>query len=105
MEFYVGLFRDGLAPVVTYNQVGNVYQDFARGDYAFFITGPWNLGFFASELPAELQDAWATAPMPAPDDRATPGAPGHPAPPACRWPAAPAWWSSAARPTRTSPGG
>jgi multiple sugar transport system substrate-binding protein len=74
MEFYVGLFRDGLAPVVSYNQVGNVYQDFARGDYAFYITGPWNLGEFASRLPPELQDAWATAPMPARD--ASTGEPG-----------------------------
>lgn len=86
-EFYAGLFRDGLAPIVSYNQVGNVYQDFARGDYAFYVTGPWNLGEFARRLPAELQDAWATA---------CPG---------CRSPAAPAWWCSAARPTRTSPGG
>ena len=30
-DFYVGLFRDGLAPVVSNNQVGNVYQEFARG--------------------------------------------------------------------------
>ena len=70
MEFYVGLFRDGLAPVVSYNQVGNVYQDFACGDYAFWVTGPWNLGEFASRLPLDLQDAWVTALMLAPDDRA-----------------------------------
>jgi multiple sugar transport system substrate-binding protein len=76
MEFYVGLFRDGLAPIVSYNQVGNVYQDFARGDYAFYITGPWNLGEFARRLPADLQDAWATAPMPAPDGQRPPHAPG-----------------------------
>lgn len=72
MEFYVELFRDGLAPVVSFNQVGNVYQDFARGDYAFYITGPWNLGEFARRLPPEMQDAWATAPMPAADGVGTP---------------------------------
>jgi multiple sugar transport system substrate-binding protein len=33
-----------------------------------YISGPWNLGEFASRLPPELQDAWATAPMPSPDE-------------------------------------
>ena len=32
-----------------------------------YITGPWNLEEFARRLPAALQEAWATAPMPAPD--------------------------------------
>ncbi len=31
------------------------------------VTGPWNLGEFRRRLPAELQDAWATAPLPGPD--------------------------------------
>jgi multiple sugar transport system substrate-binding protein len=30
------------------------------------VTGPWNLGEFRARLPAELQDDWSTAPMPAP---------------------------------------
>jgi multiple sugar transport system substrate-binding protein len=33
-----------------------------------YITGPWNLGEFRRRLPPELQDAWATAPMPGPDE-------------------------------------
>jgi multiple sugar transport system substrate-binding protein len=32
-----------------------------------FITGPWNLGELRRRLPAELQDSWATAPLPGPD--------------------------------------
>lgn len=67
LEFYVGLFRDGYAPVVGYAEAGNVYQEFARGQYAMYVTGPWNLGEFARRLPVELSDAWATAPMPGPD--------------------------------------
>jgi multiple sugar transport system substrate-binding protein len=31
------------------------------------VTGPWNLGEFRRRLPPELQDAWATAPLPGPD--------------------------------------
>jgi len=65
--WYVGLFRDGLAPPVSNNEVANLYQEFARGTFAMYITGPWNLGEFQRRLPAELQDAWATAPLPGPD--------------------------------------
>jgi multiple sugar transport system substrate-binding protein len=42
-----------------------VYQDFAAGYFAFFITGPWNIGEFSRRLPPSVE--WATAPMPAPD--------------------------------------
>ncbi|HEV2064011.1 MAG TPA: sugar ABC transporter substrate-binding protein [Thermoanaerobaculia bacterium] len=66
-DWYVGLFRDGLAPVVSYTQLGNPYQEFSRGYIAMWITGPWNLGEFRRRLPPELQDTWMTAPVPAPD--------------------------------------
>jgi len=65
-EFYIGLFRDGLAPSITSNQISNVYQEFAAGNFAMLMTGPWNVGEFRRRLPAELQDSWATAPMPGP---------------------------------------
>jgi multiple sugar transport system substrate-binding protein len=65
-EFYLDLFRRGLAAGVGETQVTNVYQDFAAGFFAFYITGPWNLGEFATRLPPDLRDAWSTAPLPAP---------------------------------------
>jgi multiple sugar transport system substrate-binding protein len=65
-DFYLGLFRDGLAPVAGTNDVANVYQEFARGMFAMWITGPWNVGEMRKRLPAELQSAWATAPLPGP---------------------------------------
>jgi len=70
-EFYVDLFRRGLAPAIGNNEVANVYQEFARGRFAMWITGPWNLGEFRRRLPPELQDAWATAPLPGPDGEAS----------------------------------
>jgi multiple sugar transport system substrate-binding protein len=66
--FYVGLYRSGLAPAWSNSQIVSVYQQFAAGDYAFFITGPWNVGEFRRRLPANMQDKWKTAPMPAPDN-------------------------------------
>jgi len=65
--FYLELFQRGLAPVAGATQVGNLYQDFARGWFGFYVTGPWNLEAMATRLPAELQGRWATAPLPAPD--------------------------------------
>ncbi len=66
-EFYVGLYRDSLAPVVANTEVSNLFQEFARGNIAMYMTGPWNIGEFGRRLPDELQDDWATAPLPGPD--------------------------------------
>lgn len=71
-DFYLDLFRKDLAPSVGNNEVANLYQEFARGYFAMYITGPWNLGEFRRRLPEELQDHWATAPLPGPDV-STPG--------------------------------
>lgn len=65
-DFYLGLFREGLAPPVTGNEIANVYQEFSRGYVTMWITGPWNLGEFRRRLPPEEQDSWATAPLPGP---------------------------------------
>jgi multiple sugar transport system substrate-binding protein len=65
-EFYVGLFGEGLAPNVRNTEVSNVWEEFARGYFAMYITGPWNIGEFRRRLPAEMQDKWATAVLPRP---------------------------------------
>ncbi|MFN8650799.1 MAG: sugar ABC transporter substrate-binding protein [Gemmatimonadales bacterium] len=65
-EFLLSLYRDKLAPPVSNTEVANLYQEFARGTFAMYITGPWNIGEFRRRLPAELQDKWSTAPMPGP---------------------------------------
>jgi multiple sugar transport system substrate-binding protein len=70
--FYVDLFRTGLAPPVSNNEVANLYQEFARGYFSMYLTGPWNLGEFRRRLPPELLESWATAPLPGPD-ASTPG--------------------------------
>ena len=66
-DFYLGLFREGLAPRVTNTQSSNLYDEFARGYFAFYISGPWNMGEFRRRLPPERQDDWMTAPLPGPD--------------------------------------
>jgi multiple sugar transport system substrate-binding protein len=65
-EFYLGLYRDSLAPVYGNTDVANVFQEFERGLFAMYITGPWNIGEFTRRLPQDMQDDWATAPLPGP---------------------------------------
>jgi multiple sugar transport system substrate-binding protein len=72
-EFYAGLYRDRLAPIVSYTAVGNPYQEFERGYFAMWMTGPWNLGEFRRRVPADRQALWMTCPLPAPDGAPWPG--------------------------------
>ncbi|MGH7560106.1 MAG: extracellular solute-binding protein, partial [Gemmatimonadales bacterium] len=65
-DFLLSLYRDGLAAPVSNNAIANLYQEFARGTFAMYITGPWNLGEFRRRLPPELRDSWGTAPLPGP---------------------------------------
>ena len=65
-DFYLSLFREGLAPTLGLQDIANMYQEFERGTFAMVVTGPWNLGEFAHRLPDSLAGAWATAPLPGP---------------------------------------
>jgi len=66
LRFYLSMFERGLAPPATNNQIANVWNEFGRGYFSFYISGPWNIGEFKRRLPAELQSAWMTAPLPGP---------------------------------------
>jgi multiple sugar transport system substrate-binding protein len=64
MVLYLDLFERGVAPRTGGAQVANLYQDFARGDFAAFVSGPWSRGELLRRLPTGRQGAWATAPIP-----------------------------------------
>ncbi len=66
-EFYAKFFDEGLAPPATKEQMANYCQEFGRGYFAMYITGPWNIGEFRRRLPASVQEKWATATFPRPD--------------------------------------
>ncbi len=70
--YFTDFYRDSLAPPFGSNDIANVYQEFARGRFVFYVSGPWQIGEFSRRLPPELKNAWATAPMPGPDAN-TPG--------------------------------
>lgn len=67
LSFYVKLFDTGLAPRMANTELSNVWNEFGRGFFAYYISGPWNIGEFKRRLPAAQQGDWATAPLPGPD--------------------------------------
>lgn len=67
LDFYAGIFHEGLAPAMTDTQISNVWDEFARGMFTFYVSGPWNIGEFRRRLPAAMQGHWATAPLPGPE--------------------------------------
>jgi multiple sugar transport system substrate-binding protein len=66
LEFYLSMYERHLAPPVTNNEIANVWNEFARGYFSFYISGPWQIGEFKRRLPSDLQAAWMTAPLPGP---------------------------------------
>nr|WP_199045557.1 sugar ABC transporter substrate-binding protein [Dyella sp. ASV24] len=67
LAFYVDTFRLRQAPAITAVEAGNPWDEFGRGVYAFYFSGPWNIGEFRQRLSADRESEWATAPLPGPD--------------------------------------
>jgi multiple sugar transport system substrate-binding protein len=67
LGFYVEMFDRGWAPLVSEAQISNVWDEFGRGYFAYYISGPWNIGEFRRRLPPERSHDWMTAPLPGPD--------------------------------------
>jgi multiple sugar transport system substrate-binding protein len=66
LDFYASMFYQGLAPLMSAAQISNVWDEFGKGLFAFYVTGPWNIGEFRRRLPQDRQHDWATAPLPGP---------------------------------------
>lgn len=67
LAFYKSLFDEGLAPLASATQISNVWNEFARGYFSVYPSGPWTIGDMQTRLPKAFQDKWATAPNPGPD--------------------------------------
>ena len=74
LAFYVSLFAEKLAPLASSTQISNVWNEFARGFFSVYLSGPWTVGDLKSRLPADFAGSWTTATMPGP------GGPGASAP-------------------------
>ena len=66
LAFYKSLFDEKLAPVASATQISNIWNEFARGFFSIFTSGPWTIGDMKSRLPAAMQGRWGTSPNPGP---------------------------------------
>lgn len=66
LGFYRSLFIKHLAPPIGDRQLINLWWQMARGDFVFYVSGPWNIGEFRRFLPPQDEKLWMTAPMPGP---------------------------------------
>ncbi len=66
-RYYLDMFRRGFAPRISNTQIANLYQQFAQGDFAMYVSGPWNVGEFRRRLPPQMDGKWSTMPLPARD--------------------------------------
>jgi len=67
LTMYASMFRNGYAPPASSSDLSNLWNEFGRGRFVFFVSGPWNIGELQRRLPPGLQQAWTTAPLPGPD--------------------------------------
>ena len=66
LAFYAGMFERGWAPKVSETQISNVWDEFFRGSYVFYLSGPWNIREFRRRQPPQLEGQWGTMPLPGP---------------------------------------
>jgi len=64
LGFYRDVFVNQWAPVASNTQIANVWNEFGRGYFSFYVNGPWNIAEFRNRLPPQLQSTWMTMPLP-----------------------------------------
>jgi len=67
LAFYKSLFDEQLAPIASAAQISNIWNEFAKGYFSIFTSGPWTIGDMKSRLAPDMQGRWGTAPNPGPD--------------------------------------
>lgn len=67
LSFYKEMFDRGWAPPVSNNQISNVWDEFGRGYFSFYVSGPWNIAEFRRRLPPNVAESWMTMPLPGPE--------------------------------------
>src|SRR5688572_8608232 len=64
LAFYREMFDQRWAPVATNRQIANVWDEFGRGYFSYYVNGPWNIAEFRKRLPPALTGSWMTMPLP-----------------------------------------
>ncbi len=67
LAFYKEIFDKEWAPRVANTAISNVWLEFGRGYYSYYVNGPWNIAEMKSRLPPDQAGTWSTMPLPGPD--------------------------------------
>lgn len=67
LDFYANVFAQGWAPKLSETQVSNVWDLFFKGQFSFYLSGPWNIREFRRREPTGMEGQWGTMPLPGPD--------------------------------------
>jgi multiple sugar transport system substrate-binding protein len=67
LAFYKSLFDADLAPRVDNTRISNVWDEFGKGYFSYYISGPWNIAEFRARLPPSVANDWMTMPLPGPN--------------------------------------
>ncbi|MBW8811736.1 MAG: extracellular solute-binding protein, partial [Lysobacter sp.] len=60
LTFYREIFDNQWAPLASNTQIANVWNEFGRGYFSFYVNGPWNIAEFKKRLPPDQQASWMT---------------------------------------------
>jgi multiple sugar transport system substrate-binding protein len=66
LAFYKEIFDKDWAPAVGNQEIANVWDEFGRGYFSFYVNGSWNIAKFRERLSGPVADAWSTMPLPGP---------------------------------------
>lgn len=66
LGFYGDFYRRGWAELQGKEQISNLWTEFGKGRFAFFVSGPWSIGELKRRLGPELQASWSCAALPGP---------------------------------------
>lgn len=69
LAFYHGMFSKGYSPILTNNQIANVWDEFGKGKINYYISGPWNIAEFRKRLTPNQLAQLRTMPLPGPDGK------------------------------------
>lgn len=66
LAFYKEIFDKDWAPAVGNQEIANVWDEFGRGYFSFYVNGSWNIAKFRERLSGPAASAWSTMPLPGP---------------------------------------
>lgn len=66
LHFFHQIFIHQWSPLFSITEVSNTSSEFFNGQFAMYLSGPWNLKEFRRFQPEGMASSWSTMPLPSP---------------------------------------